>query len=480
VNTYHRCDPAKPHWYLIALLGLIVSAAASCSVGPDYSRPSVVTPGKYKEADTAATTQSIDDVITTKWWEMFGDPELNALEERGDLSNQTVAQAEARYRQARALVASARAAYYPTVTLGVGVTREQNSPTVSPGPAKATPQFTEHSLPMDVSWEIDVWGRIRRTVESGEANAQASAADLEAARLSARAQLAQAYFLLRTVDAQKQLLDATVADYQKSLEITTNRYHSGVASRGDVLQAETQLKSTQAQAIDTGVQRAQLENAVALLIGKAPSDLSISVAPLKTIPPELPAGVTEEILKRRPDVAAAERLMASANAQIGVAVVAYYPNVSINTTGGFESSSAAKWFSWMGRFWSAGLSMTETLFDGGLRGAQVDQVRAAYDGSVASYRQTVLTGYQEVEDNLAAQRILRDEANLQDAAVKAAQQSLAVTMNQYQAGIVSYLNVIVAQIIALNNQNTAVNILGRRLNASVLLVQALGGGWKTP
>jgi len=422
---------------------------------------------------------SIDDVIQTKWWEMFGDAELNALEEQVDLSNQNVAQAEARYRQARALVVSARAAFYPTVTLGVGITRAENSPTISPGPVKDTTPFTEHSLPIDVSWEIDVWGRIRRTVESGEANAQASAADLEAAKLSARAQLAQAYFLLRTVDAQKQLLDATVAAYQKSLELTTNRYNSGVVSRGDVLQAETQLKTTQAQAIDTGVQRAQLENAIALLIGKAPADLSIAVAPLKTTPPELPAGVPEEILTRRPDVAAAERLMASANAQIGVAVAAYYPNVSVNTTGGFVSTSAAKWFSWMGRLWSAGLSMTETLFDGGLRGAQVDQARAAYDASVASYRQTVLNGYQEVENNLAAQRILRDEAKVQDAAVKAAQQSLAVTMNQYQAGVVSYLNVIVAQAIALSNQNTAVNILGRRLNASVLLVQALGGGWKT-
>jgi NodT family efflux transporter outer membrane factor (OMF) lipoprotein len=424
----------------------------------------------------------MDDVIKAKWWEMFGDPELNALEEQVDLSNQNIAQADARYRQARALVVSARAAYYPTVTIGVGVTGVQSSPTTTPvkGPVQDKPPFTEHSLPIDVSWEIDVWGRIRRTVESGEANAQASAADLEAARLSARAQLAQAYFLLRTVDAQKQLLDATVVDYQKSLELTTNRYNSGVASRGDVLQAETQLKTTQAQAIDNGVQRAQLEHAIALLIGKAPADLSISVAPLKTTPPELPAGVPEEILKRRPDVAAAERLMASANAQIGVAVAAYYPNVSMNTTGGFESSSAAKWFSWMGRFWSAGLSMTETLFDGGLRGAQIDQARTAYDASVASYRQTVLTGYQEVEDNLAAQRILRDEANAQDAAVKASQQSLAVTMNQYQAGIVSYLNVIVAQTIALSNQNTAMNILGRRLNASVLLVQALGGGWKAP
>jgi NodT family efflux transporter outer membrane factor (OMF) lipoprotein len=330
-----------------------------------------------------------------------------------------------------------------------------------------------------MSWEIDVWGRIRRTVESGEANAQASAADLAAAKLSAQAQLAQAYFQLRIVDAQKQLLDATVAADQKSLELTTNRYNSGVVSRGDVLQAETQLKTTQAQAVDTGVQRAQLEHAIALLIGKAPADLSIAVAPLSTTPPELPAGAPEEILKRRPDVAAAERSMAAANAQIGVAVAAYYPSVSVNTTGGFESSNLAKWFSWMGRFWSAGLSMTQTLFDGGLRRGQVDQARANYDATVANYRQTVLAGFQEVEDNLAAQKILGSEARAQDDAVNAAQQSLALTLNQYQAGIVSYLNVVVAQTTALANQRAAVDILGRRLSASVLLVKALGGGWKT-
>ena len=478
MSLYHRLDCIRSDWRLTSFLALMAFASA-CSVGPDYSRALVTTPANYKEADAAVTAQSIDDVIKTKWWEMFGDAELNALEEQVDISNQNVAQAEARYRQARALVASARAAYFPTVTVGVGVTGQQLPTNVGPGPGKVTPAFTEHTLPIDLSWEIDVWGRIRRSVESAEANAQANAADLEAAKLSARAELAQDYFLLRTVEAQKQLLDATAVAYQKSVELTTNRYNSGVASRGDVLQAETQLKTTQAQAIETDVQRAQLEHAIALLIGKAPADVSIPVAPIQTTPPALPAGAPEEILNRRPDVAAAERLMASANAQIGVAEAAYYPNVSVNTTGGFESSNLAKWFSWMGRFWSAGLSMTETLFDGGLRGSQVDQARAAYDASVAAYRQTVLTGYQEVEDNLAAQRILGAEAQAQDAAVQAAQQSLAVILNQYQAGIVSYLNVIVAQTIVLNNQVTAVNILGRRLNASVLLVKAVGGGWKT-
>jgi NodT family efflux transporter outer membrane factor (OMF) lipoprotein len=460
------------------VLGALLALVSACTVGPNYSRPTVTTPANYKEALTLSAAQSIDAVVKANWWEIFADPELNALELQVDVSNQNIAQAEARFRQARALVQAARAAYFPTVTVGLGVTRSQPSATVSPGPAKVTNAFTEHSLPIDVSWELDVWGRIRRTVESSEATAQASDADLEAARLSARAELAQDYFQLRSLDSQKQLLDETAVAFQKSLDLTNNRYNSGVASRGDVLQAETQLKTTQAQAIDVGVQRAQLEHAIALLVGKAPADLSVSSTPLATPPPAIPAGVPAELLQRRPDVAAAERLAAATNAQIGVAEAAYYPTVSVNVQGGFESSSLAKWFSWMGRFWLAGVSASQTLFDGGLRGANVDQSRAAYDATVAAYRQTVLTGFQEVEDNLAAQRILTSEAQAQDEAVRAAQQSLAVTMNQYQSGIVSYLNVIVAQTTALTNQRTAVDILGRRLNASVLLVKALGGGWK--
>ncbi len=454
---------------LSLVLGALLALLSACTVGPNYSRPPVTTPANYKEVRALNAAQSIDDIIGATWWKIFGDPELNALEEQVDISNQNIAQAEARFRQARALVQAARAAYFPTVTVGLGVTRSQPSATVNPGPAKVTNAFTEHSLPIDVSWELDVWGRIRRTVESSEATAQASAADLAAAKLSAQAELAQDYFQLRSLDSQKQLLDETAVAFQKSLDLTNNRYNSGVASRGDVLQAETQLKTTQAQAIDVGVQRAQLEHAIALLTGKAPADLSVSSTALTTPPPAIPAGVPAELLRRRPDIAAAERLAAAANAQIGVAEAAYYPTVSADVRGGFESSSLAKWFSWLGRFWSAGLSVSQTLFDGGLRGAQTDQARAAYDAGVAAYRETVLTGFQEVEDNLAAQRILADEAQAQDEAVKSAQQSLAVTMNQYQAGIVSYLNVVVGQTTALNNQRTAVDILGRRLNASVLL-----------
>ena len=461
---------------------LAISAAllliSACSVGPDYVRPALETPAAYKETEAAKSSQSLEDVVSRNWWEIFADPELNSLEQQVEISNQNVAQAEAQFRQARALVQAARAAYFPTVTVGVGITRTATSATSGASTSRNNQTFTQHSLPVDVSWELDVWGRIRRTVESSEATAQASAADLEAATLSARAELAQDYFQLRSLDGQKQLLDNTAVAFEKSLELTNNRYRSGIASRGDVLQAETQLKTTQAQAIDVGVQRAQLEHAIALLIGKAPADLTIAETPLATQAPTIPTGVPAELLKRRPDVASAERTVASANAQIGVAEAAYYPTVSIDTLGGFESSSASKWLSAMGRFWSAGLSASETVFDGGSRRAQVDQARAVYDADVAAYHQSVLTGFQEVEDNLAAQRILASEAQAQDEAVQAAQQSLAVTTNQYQAGIVSYLNVVVAQTIALTNERTAVDILGRRLNASVLLIKALGGGWK--
>ena len=461
---------------------LAISAAllliSACSVGPDYARPALETPAAYKETEAAKNSQSVDDVVSRSWWEIFADPELNSLEQQVEISNQNVAQAEAQFRQARALVQAARAAYFPTVTVGVGITRTATSATSGASTSRNNQTFTQHSLPVDVSWELDVWGRIRRTVESSEATAQASAADLEAATLSARAELAQDYFQLRSLDGQKQLLDNTAVAFEKSLELTNNRYRSGIASRGDVLQAETQLKTTQAQAIDVGVQRAQLEHAIALLIGKAPADLTIAETPLATQAPTIPTGVPAELLKRRPDVASAERTVASANAQIGVAEAAYYPTVSIDTLGGFESSSASKWLSAMGRFWSAGLSASETVFDGGSRRAQVDQARAVYDADVAAYHQSVLAGFQEVEDNLAAQRILASEAQAQDEAVQAAQQSLAVTTNQYQAGIVSYLNVVVAQTIALTNERTAVDILGRRLNASVLLIKALGGGWK--
>jgi NodT family efflux transporter outer membrane factor (OMF) lipoprotein len=326
---------------------------------------------------------------------------------------------------------------------------------------------------------LDVWGRIRRTVESNQASAQASAADLASSRLSLQAELAQDYIQLRSLDAQKQLLDATVMAFTKGLELTQNRYASGVASRADVVQAETQLKTTQAQAIDIGVERAQLEHAIAVLIGTSPSNLSIPASPLTAEPPPIPVGVPSELLERRPDIAAAERRVAAANAQIGVAEAAFFPSITLGTSGGLDSTNLSEWLTWPMRFWSVGATLSETVFDGGFRRAQTDEARAAYDATVASYRQTVLTGFQEVEDNLAALRILADGAQVQDEAVKAAQESVTVTTNQYKAGTVNYLNVVAVQATALTNEITAVNILGRRATASVLLIKALGGGWNT-
>ncbi len=393
------------------------------------------------------------------------------------VSNQNLAVAEAQYREAQALVREARASYFPTATIGIGANRSSSSTTTGGGPASPRTAISNYSLPLDVSWEIDVWGRIRRTVESNQASAQASAADVEAARLSAQGALAQNYFLLRELDAQKQLLTETVAAFQKSLDLTEGLYSQGVDSEADVLQAETQLKTTQAQLINVGVQRAQLEHAIAVLIGKPASDFSIPATPLAGTPPEIPVGVPSELLERRPDIAASERSVAAANAQIGVAEAAFYPTVTLSASLGLESSSLAKLATAASRFWSVGASVSETVFDGGLRRAQTDFARAAYDATVATYRQTALSAFQGVEDNLAALRILEEEAGVQNEAVKAAEKSVVLTMDQYKAGTVSYLNVVTAQTIALTNETTAVQILGQRMTAAVLLVQALGGGW---
>ncbi len=454
-----------------------------CTVGPNYVRPSVEMPPAYKEMEGGASwqiAQPKDDVIRGAWWEIFGDPQLNALEEQVAISNQNIAGAEAQYRQARALVQASQAAFFPVVTADASYNRSRTPAfggTTSGASAKSQATVSNYLLSGNASWEPDIWGKVRRSVEASEANAQASAADLEAVRLSVQAQLAQDYFELRALDAQRQLFDSTVKAYQTFLELTKNRYASGVASRADVLQAETQLKTAKAQAIDIGVQRAQLEHAIALLVGKPASVFSIQVSPLAAYPPPMPAGVPSRLLERRPDIAAAERLAAAANAQIGVAEAAYYPNITLTASGGFESSELAKWLTWPNRLWSVGTSVLETVFDAGLRGAQTEQARAAYDASVASYRQTVLTGFQEVEDNLAALRILEEEALMQDEAVKAARQSVTVSTNQYKAGTVSYLDVVTVQTIALNNERTAIEILGRRMTASVLLIKALGGGW---
>jgi NodT family efflux transporter outer membrane factor (OMF) lipoprotein len=443
----------------------------ACTVGPKYVRPAVVTPAAYKEMDGWKVAQPKDDALRGAWWEIFRDPRLSALEELVNIDNQNLAVAAAQLQQARAAVDAARASYFPTIAIGLGVSRARQ-PAVFGG--RTTNTF---SLPIDAAWEIDLWGRIRRTVESQQAAAQASAADLESARLSAQATLAQSYLTLRVLDAQRHLLDETVRAYQKSLDLTRNRYASGVASNADVVQAESQLKTSQAQAIDVGVQRAQLEHAIAALTGQPASVFALPAAPLATPPPQIPVGVPSEVLERRPDIASAERRVAAANAQIGVADAAFYPTLTLSASGGFDSSKISNWLSWPSRLWSIGPAISQVVFDGGLRRAQKNQTLAAYDADVASYRQTVLTAFQEVEDNLAALRILEEEARVQEAAVVAAQQSVALTTNQYKAGTVSYLEVVVTQAVALANERVAVDILGRRMAAAVLLVKALGGGW---
>ena len=462
-----------------AFAGLVLLGA--CTVGPNYVKPVVDTPAAFKEAQGWKTAQPRDQELRGNWWTAFNDPLLDSMLEQVAVSNQNLVQAAAQFRQARALVQSARAGYWPTVSANASMTRSQSPAGFSSqnGNFLQTTRAptTNYSLSLDAIWELDVWGRVRRTVESNVAGAQASAGDLDALRLSIRAELAQDYFQLRALDTQKQLFDDTITAYQRSLTLTQNQYAAGVAAKVDVIQAQTQLKTTQAQALDLGVQRAQLEHAIALLLGKPASSYSLAAATLTALPPPLPAGIPSGLLERRPDIAAAERRMAAANAQIGVAEGAYYPSLSLSASGGYQSSSFANWLTAPSRFWSLGPQLAQTLFDGGLRRAQTEQAIAAYDANVAAYRQTVLTGFKEVEDNLAALRILEEEAAIQDEAVQNARQSVALTTNQYKAGLVSYLNVVTVQATALANERTAVDVLNRRLAASVLLVKALGGGW---
>ena len=454
--------------------------AAGCTVGPDYVRPAAVAsmPATFKEQKGWKLAQPADGSMGERWWELYHDPVLNSLEAQVAISNLTIATAEAQFRQARALVQSAKAGYYPTLSIGAAAVRSQKSGNL--GAAKGTTSSAPSSdfqLPLDATWELDLWGRIRRGVEANQAGAQASAADLAAATLSAQAALAGDYFQLRILDAQKQLLEATASAYRTTLEMTKNRYAAGIAAKADVLQAETQLRSTEAQAIDLGVQRAQLEHAMAVLLGKAPVAFSLPAAVLSTAVPPIPVVLPSELLERRPDIASSERRMAAANAQIGVAKAAYYPTVQLSAAAGFEAASTVSWFTWPSRLWSLGSLVSATIFDGGLRKAQSEQALAAYDATVAAYRETVLTAFQGVEDNLAALRILEEEIQVQDQAVRAAQQVVTITTNQYQAGTVSYLNVLVAQTTALANERTALGLVGQKFAASVLLVKVLGGGW---
>jgi NodT family efflux transporter outer membrane factor (OMF) lipoprotein len=408
---------------------------------------------------------------------MFQDPQLNALELQVNVSNQNLKAAEAQYTQARALLRYNRAAYFPTITAGANASRNKISNNRPPSLTTNGRTYNDYQIPLELSYEVDVWGRIRRTVESYREQAQASAADLATVNLSMHAQLALSYFQARVLDAEEQLLNSTVTQYEQALELIENRYAGGIASDLEVQQATTQLETTRAQAIDVGVARAQYEHAVAILIGKPPADFSLAALPLTTPPPPIPAGLPSALLERRPDIAAAERRMASANAQIGVAKAAYYPTISLGATGGFESGVITTLISGPSVLWSAGGSAVAPIFDAGRRRANVDQAIAAYDQNVANYRETVLTGFQQVEDNLAALRILENEAQVQERAVVAAQKYLELANTRYTGGVTSYLEVTTAQSAALSDELTAVNILGRRMVDAVTLIQALGGGW---
>jgi len=472
-----QANARKVVW-LEVLLAVAVLQFGGCTVGPKYHRPPVETPSAYKEMGTWKPAQPNDQKLSAKWWEIFQDAQLNALEEQIDVSNQNLKAAFAQYQQARAVLRYYRADYYPTVTANpsAGRTRYSNNrPPHSTTFSGVT--FNDFVLPLELNYEADVWGRVRRTVESYRAQAQASAADLAAVNLSMHANLAFDYFAARSLDAEEKLLQDTVVQYENALQLNEDRYQGGLASDVEVEQAKTQLETTRAQAIDVGVARAQFEHAVAVLIGKPPAEFTLPPLPLTAPPPSIPAGVPSELLERRPDIAAAERQMASANAQIGVAKAAYYPLVNLTATGGLESGSITTLLQGPSALWSVGATALVTVFDVGRRRAVTDQAIQGYDYAVASYRQTVLAGFQQVEDNLAALRILEQEATVQNAAVQASQSSLDLSNIRYAGGVTSYLEVTVAQSAALADEVTAVNLLGRRMANTVLLIQALGGAW---
>ena len=460
------------------LAGLAALLLGGCMVGPDYTKPSVPMTSIYKEADGWKVAQPGDHLPRGQWWVILGDPELHALEEQVAAANQNLKIAEARLREARALVRFNRAALFPTISAGFGISSirdSANRPFLTPNVNTGSSGDLLFSL--DMSYEIDLWGRVRRTVAAARNEAQATAADLETARLSLQAELAMDYFELRAADAQKQLLDATVKAFEAALRLTTNRFQGGAAPKSDVAQAQTQLDTTLAQATDVTVQRAQLEHAIATLIGKPPAAFSLSPRPLDTPPPDIPVGLPSQLLERRPDIAAAERRVAEANEQIGIAKAAYYPTLMLNASVGFEGSSFGNVLNASSLLWAVGASITQTIFDGGRRRATSDAARAAYDATVAGYRQTTLTAFQQVEDNLAALRILEQEAQQQRRAVESAQLSLQLFTNRYRGGVDNYLQVITAQTVTLSNQRNEIDILRRRMDASVLLVKALGGGW---
>jgi NodT family efflux transporter outer membrane factor (OMF) lipoprotein len=494
------------HKSIPLLAGVI--GLCSCTVGPKYHKPDVETPSSFREltpADYSGTdgwkvAQPSDDRIHGKWWEMFNDPQLNALEEQVNVSNQNIASAFANFQEARALVRQAQSQYFPTLTTSPSINRARTPSSFRPGASalaggtqggtgttgttgnSAAPQSASFSnqfiLPFDASWTPDLWGKVRNTVSSNRAAAQASAAELENTRLTQQAELAVDYYELRAQDSLKEILDATVAADEASLKLTQALYETGIDNDEAVAQADVQLKSTQAQDTNLGIARAQFEHAIALLVGQSASTFRLQAASMQVQAPAIPFGVPSQLLERRPDIAQDERLMAQANAQIGIAKAAYFPTLTLDASAGFESSVFSTWLDWPSRFWSVGPQLAETLFDAGLRKATVAQFQANYEQTVATYRQTVLTAFQQVEDNLASLRILSQEIAQQDAAVAAAQKLFNIANDRYKLGLDPYLDVITAQTTLLTNQQTAVQLRLQQVMASVQLIEALGGGWE--
>jgi NodT family efflux transporter outer membrane factor (OMF) lipoprotein len=476
VNIHRTISPDRKCFSWTAFAILCFALIEGCSVGPKYTKPTTQIPPAYKEIGKWKPAEPSDEARKGNWWEIFKDPQLNALEEQLTVSNQTLRLALDSFIQARAALRISRSALFPLVTVGASISQNRAARNLAnPPPVINYSNFLVSGG--DVSYEADVWGSVRKTVESSRAQAQASAADLETVRLSLHAELALDYFTLRGLDAQKALFDSTVTAFEKALELTQSRFQGGLASKEDVEQATTLLEQTRAQDIDISEARDQFEHAIALLIGQPASTFSLPVVPLAATPPASPPGLPSELLERRPDIAGAERLVEAANAQIGIARAAYFPTITLSLIGGFESGAFTSWLAGPSWFWSVGGSALQTVFDAGRRRAISDQAKAAYDGTVASYQQTVLTAFQEVEDSLSDLRVLEEEAKTQDAAVSAAQRSLDQAVNRYKGGIDNYLTVITAQSTALANQRTAVDLLTRRMTSSVLLVKALGGGW---
>ena len=468
-------------------IGLTAAAMSiflvSCSIGPQYTKPTVPAapayseqpPQQFQESQGWTTAQPSDAMVKGKWWQIFNDAELNSLEEQVGPANLSLKIAEANYREAQSNIQFQRSFRFPTVSVGPSISRNRissNNPTGAQGL-----QYGNFELPITASYDADLWGRIRKSIAAAREQAQGSAADLENVKLELQTELASYYFTIRGLDSQKRLLDDTVVVYQKAYDLTNNRYNGGVASKVEVAQSTTQLKQTQAQEIDLGVQRAQLVHAIAVLTGRVPEGFQVSLAELTNTVPVIPVGVPSQLLERRPDIAATERQVAAANEQIGIAKTAFYPDLVIAAQGGLQAGSIVNWFTWPSRFWAVGPQLAQTIFDAGQRRSQVNISQAAYDAMIANYRQTSLTAFQEVEDNLSALRILEQEAAKQHEATQAAENSQQLSMNRYKGGLVTYLEVITAQSIALSNERTEVDLMQRRMDASVQLVRALGGGW---